>query len=392
MLRQAGYRTGVVGKWHLGLGDGNADWNKEIKPGPREAGFDYSFIIPATGDRAPCVYVENGNVVGLSPDDPIEVKYQKDNPYPETPTGETARDTLSLDCDKGHNGSIVNGISRIGYMKGGESALWVDENMADAFSDKATRFIEQSRDKPFFLYFSTHDIHVPRVPHERFAGNTDMGRRGDAIAQLDGCVGDIIGTLERLNLAQDTLIIVTSDNGPVLLDGYKDRADELLGGHKPAGPFRGGKYSAFEGGVRMPFIARWPERIQPGISDAIIGQVDLLATLAALTDQEFDPTTAADSVNILPALLGESQTGRESIVEQAKFQLSLRQGDWKYMMPGRTRDNLGPWRNVDIKEPGELYNLRDDPGETNDLASKHPEKVQELKAALERIAGDRAVL
>jgi arylsulfatase A-like enzyme len=219
-----------------------------------------------------------------------------------------------------------------------------------------------------------------------------MGRRGDAIAQLDGCVGDIIGTLERLNLAQDTLIIVTSDNGPVLLDGYKDRADELLGGHKPAGPFRGGKYSAFEGGVRMPFIARWPERIQPGISDAIIGQVDLLATLAALTDQEFDPTTAADSVNILPALLGESQTGRESIVEQAKFQLSLRQGDWKYMMPGRTRDNLGPWRNVDIKEPGELYNLRDDPGETNDLASKHPEKVQELKAALERIAGDRAVL
>ena len=264
MFQEAGYTTAAVGKWHLGLGEetGKQDWNGLITPGPREIGFDYSYIMAATGDRVPCVFVENQRVVGLDPGDPIRVSYTEN--FPGEPTGRDNPELLTkLKPSHGHDMSIVNGISRIGYMKGGKSALWEDENIADSITVHAVRFIEENKDRPFFLYFGTNDVHVPRYPHPRFRGQTDMGLRGDAIVQFDWSVGEIVKALEKAGIRENTLIIVTSDNGPVVDDGYADQAVEKLKNHKPWGPFRGGKYSAYEAGTRVPFIVNWqgrPER------------------------------------------------------------------------------------------------------------------------------------
>ena len=160
--------------------------------------------------------------------------------------------------------TIVNGMSRIGFMSGGKSALWVDEDIADVITGKAVKFIEENKDNPFFLYFATHDIHVPRMPNQRFVGKSGMGPRGDAILEFDWSVGEIMKTVDKLGLSENTIIIVTSDNGPVVDDGYKDQAVELLGSHKPAGPLRGGKYSAFDGGTRVIFITSWNGKIKAG--------------------------------------------------------------------------------------------------------------------------------
>ena len=315
MLKGAGYATGAVGKWHLGLGAGNLDWNGEIRPGPLEVGFDYAFIFPATGDRVPCVFVENHRVVGLDPKDPIVVNYQR-NPGSE-PTGKDHPELLRMQPSQGHADSVVNGVSRIGFMSGGKAARWVDEDMADTLTAKAVSFIENHKAGPFFLYFATHDIHVPRLPNKRFVGLTPMGPRGDAIMELDWCVGRIMETLDRLGLANDTLFIFSSDNGPVVDDGYRDEAVEKLGDHKPAGPWRGGKYSAYDGGTRVPFLARWPGHIKPGASSALVDQVDLLSTFAALTGQAAPSDAAPDSFNELPALLGRSKHARDQVVEHA---------------------------------------------------------------------------
>src|SRR5690606_16648767 len=236
--------------------------------GPLEIGFDYAFLIPATGDRVPCVYVENHQVVGLDAADPIEVSYKEE--IGDEPTGAENPELLKMHPSHGHDMTIVNGISRIGYMTGGTAARWIDEDMADLITARATRFIENHRHQPFFLFFSTHDIHVPRVPHSRFAGKSGMGPRGDVILQLDWSVGAILEALERTRLSENTIVIFTSDNGPVVDDGYRDKAVELLGDHKPSGPMRGGKYSAFEAGTRVPFIVRWPAMIRPGTSDALL--------------------------------------------------------------------------------------------------------------------------
>jgi arylsulfatase A-like enzyme len=384
LLKQAGYNTAVVGKWHLGLGEGKGklDWNAEIKPGPLEIGFDYSFIMAATGDRVPTVYVENRRVVGLDPADPIKVSYDK--PFAGEPTGISHRSGLKMDWSHGHNNAVINGIGRIGFMTGGKSALWVDEDMADMFTRKAVSFIEQQKDRPFFLYFATHDIHVPRMPHPRFAGKTSMGSRGDTLVEFDWSVGEILKTLDRLKLAKNTLVILTSDNGPVIDDGYKDGAVEKLGSHKPAGPLRGGKYSRFEAGTRVPFIVRWPARVRPGVSQALISQVDLAASLGALAGQRLGNSEAPDSLNILPALLGQSRQGRKHIVEHAGG--LLRVDNWKYIEPRQ-----GPKRsantNIELgNDPDpQLYDLSKDLGETHNLAEQHPERVKTMKALLQKI-------
>ena len=382
-LKRAGYATGVVGKWHLGLGAGNLDWSGDIKPGPLEVGFDYAFIIPATGDRVPCVYVENHRVVGLRPDDPIRVSYSQ--PIGAMPTGKANPEQLKLHPSHGHDQSIVGGISRIGFMTGGKAAHWADEDMADVLTRKAKSFIEQRAGVPFFLYFATHDIHVPRVPHPRFAGKTRMGPRGDAIAQLDWCVGAILQTLDRRGLAENTLVIFTSDNGPVVDDGYRDEAAKRLGGHRPAGPLRGGKYSAFEGGTRVPFVVRWPARLKPGVSRALVCQIDLIASIAALVDQKLASQDAPDSVDVLGALLGTTATGRDQLIEHASV-LALRQGQWKLIEPGK-----GPKvfvnTNTETGQAAEmqLYNLAEDLGETKNIAALHPTKVREMYDRLESI-------
>lgn len=185
-------------------------------------------------------------MANYDPDAPIYVSYQKN--FPGEPTGKDNPELLyNQKPSFGHDQSIVNGISRIGYMKGGGKALWKDENIADSIVTHAIDFIKENKEKPFFMYFATNDVHVPRFPHDRFRGKNPMGVRGDAIEQFDWSVGQLMKTLDEMGLTENTLIILSSDNGPVVDDGYADRAVELLGDHKPAGPLRGNKYSAFEG-------------------------------------------------------------------------------------------------------------------------------------------------
>ncbi len=389
VFQRAGYATGVVGKWHLGLGPaGGPNWNGEIRPGPTDIGFDFAFIMPATGDRVPTVYVENRHVVGLDPADPIRVSYGE--AVGDWPTGRGNPNLLRIHPSHGHDQTIVNGISRIGYMSGGKAALWKDEEMADVFTRKATAFIEQHRTKPFFLYFAPHDAHVPRVPHPRFVGATAMGPRGDAIAQLDWCVGEVLSTLDRLALADDTMVVFTSDNGPVIDDGYRDEAVEKLGDHSPSGPFRGGKYSKFEGGTRIPFVVRWPARVKPAVSDALVSHVDLLASFADLVGSRSSDRRAPDSKNVLSALLGTSKTGRTVLVEQAGS-LALRQGRWKYIGPSQG-PRMSQNTNTELGNDSspQLYDLAADRGERYNLAATHPEKVRELAALLDAIRRGRA--
>lgn len=384
VMKQAGYTTGVVGKWHLGLGaqTGKQDWNAEVKPGPREIGFDYSFLIPATGDRTPCVYLEDQRVVGLDATDPLQVSYG--TKIGTEPTGRENPELLKMKPSHGHDQTIVNGVSRIGYMTGGKAARWVDEDIADTITRKAVSFIEKSKDQPFFLYFATHDIHVPRVPHARFAGKTKLGPRGDALVQFDGSVGEIMAALRRLKLDENTLVVVTSDNGPVVDDGYQDQAVEKLGSHDPTGPLRGGKYSNFEGGTRVPFLVHWPGRVKPGTSDALVCQIDLLASLAALTGRMLPISAAPDSYNVMATLLGDVNQGRDSLVEHAG-QLSVRQGQWKYIPPSR-----GPKvsANTDTElgnDPGgQLYDLSTDLGETKNLHAARPEVVEAMTLLRDR--------
>jgi arylsulfatase A-like enzyme len=383
IMKKAGYATGAVGKWHLGLGTGDLDWNGEIKPGPLEIGFDYCFLIPATGDRVPCVYVENHRVVGLEPSDPLKVSYE--HPVGDEPTGKDHPELLKMRAANGHDQTIVSGIGRIGYMSGGKAARWIDEDMADTITRKAVSFIEDHKKEPFFLYFATHDIHVPRVPHPRFAGKSGLGVRGDVILQFDACVGEVVSTLERLKLADNTIVIVTSDNGPVVQDGYRDGAAEKLGDHKPAGPWRGGKYSIFEGGTRIPLVVRWPARVKPGVTDALVCQMDFPASFAKLTGQTLSDGDTPDSLNVLPALLGESKSGRSELVEAARS-LGLRSGAWKYIEPTpgprRSRD---PNTEMGNDPAPQLYNLADDQGERKNLAGSEPKTQAELRRALNKI-------
>ncbi|HEX9000994.1 MAG TPA: sulfatase-like hydrolase/transferase, partial [Blastocatellia bacterium] len=314
---------------------------------------------------------------------PIRVDYSQK--IGDWPTGRENPDQLKMHPSHGHDMTIVNGVSRIGFMTGGKSALWKDEDMADLYTAKAVSFLERNKTQPFFLFFATHDPHVPRMPHSRFVGKSGMGPRGDAILQADWCTGELLNALDRLKLTRNTLVIFTSDNGPVVDDGYKDDAVEKLGGHKPAGALRGGKYSNFEAGTRVPFIVRWPGRVKPGVSNALVSQVDFLASLAAFTDQKLGDADAPDSFNVLPALLGQSKAGRESLVEQASV-LSLRAGAWKYIEPAKGPKIQKNTNTETGNDPdGQLYNLAGDLGETNNLAARHPDRAKAMAARLQQI-------
>ncbi|WP_143304753.1 sulfatase family protein [Chitinophaga vietnamensis] len=384
MLQRVGYVTGAVGKWHLGIGgNGGPDWNADLKPGPLEIGFNYCYIMPATADRVPCVYVENHRVANLDPADPIKVSYT--TPIGNEPTGKQHPELLVMKSSHGHDQTIVNGIGRIGYMQGGKAALWKDDLIAATLTEKATRFIAENKNHPFFLYFATHDIHVPRVPGKDFAGKSGLGPRGDAILQLDWTVGEVMRTLDSLHLTDNTLIVFSSDNGPVVDDGYQDQAVELLNGHTPAGPLRGGKYSNFDAGTRIPLIVRWPGHTCKGVSGALVSQLDLFASFAAITGQRLAKNEGPDSFNMLPAFLGKDNKGRETLVEHA-YALGIIKGNWKYIEP-----NNGPRidGNVNIElgnDPApQLYDLSKDIGEHHNVAAQHPDIVKELAAALQAI-------
>jgi arylsulfatase A-like enzyme len=387
LLKQAGYATGVVGKWHLGLGNGKINWNSELDLTPNDAGFDYSFIMAATNDRVPCVYLENRRVVGLDPSDPIETAYAAENPFPEQPSGKSHPELLRMRYSHGHDQTIVNGVSRIGFMKGGKSALWNDEDMADVFSGKATEFARQHRTAPFFLYYALHEPHVPRLPHSRFAGTTGLGPRGDAIAEMDWCVGRMMDTLEELGLSENTIVIFSSDNGPVLDDGYEDGAVELTGDHHPAGPLRGGKYSRYDGGTRVPFLLHWPQTVAPGVSSALVCHSDFCASFASLTGVTVPQEGCPDSENILEALLGKSRQGRHELVtEGLQGKTLLRRDNWAFLpaIPGsRYHANVGT--ELGNSHWDQLYDLGSDIGQDRNLAGERPEIVTLMRKRLQDI-------
>ncbi len=387
VLKEVGYTTGVVGKWHLGIGEGNQNWNEPLPLTPLDIGFDYSYIMAATNDRVPCVYLDGRDVVGLDPSDPIEVEYDKNKPFPGLPTGKDNPELLKMKFHHGHDMSIVNGVSRIGYMRGGEAALWVDEDMADVFLEKAVSFVEKNKDGPFFLYYAFHQPHVPRLPHPRFEGSTGLGPRGDAIAEMDWCVGEMLDALDRCGLKEDTIVVFSSDNGPVLNDGYYDEAVELCGDHRPAGPLRGGKYSMYDGGTRVPFIVSWPGAVEAGESDALVSQVDFFASFAALAGVSLDADAGPDSVDVLNALLGQSDEGRTEIVlEGVQAKTVLRQGDWVFIPP-----HQGPPVNTNVNiETGncpipQLYYLSGDIGQIENVASIYPDVAERMADRLREI-------
>jgi len=385
MLKKAGYVTGIVGKWHLGLGNGNVNWNKEIKPGPLEIGFDYSFLLPATGDRVPTVYIENHSVVGLDENDPITVSYEKK--VGNRATGYENPEMLRFIADVQHNDTIVNGVSRIGHMGGGESAVWVDEDFAQIFTDKAINFIRTNKNKPFFLYKSFHDIHVPRLPNNRFKDKSTMGVRGDAIAQLDWMTGRVVKEIEKLGLAANTLIIFTSDNGPVLFDGYIDQSTELIGDHKPTGPFSGGKYSRLEAGTRVPTIVYWPGTIKPQVNRALVSQLDIYKSLAALVGVDIEDPEAVDSLEQLAIWLGETDKGRIDLIEESLGNTALRHNNYKFIpktnqIPRfvKSKKIKGGYESYD-----QLFDLDNDPAELNNIATQNPELVNKLRIRLKQI-------
>jgi arylsulfatase A-like enzyme len=398
-LAKLGYATGVVGKWHLGLGSGDVNWNKKIDPSPNQIGFDYSFIMAATGDRVPTVFVEDGSVVGLDPNDPIEVSYKSAYPGDPDLSSDPERAKLKMDWSHGHNMALVNGVGRIGWMKGGKSAVWKDEDMGDTFAEKACAFIARNKDRPFFLYYASHENHVPRVHHPRYAGKTPLGPRGDAVVAFDDQAGRILAELDKHGLAENTLVIYSSDNGPVLDDGYKDDAVERnrQAGHRPAGPFRGGKYSIFEGGTRVGFIARWPGHTPVGkVSDALVSQVDLPAVFTKVAGGDPADFLRLDSIDTSAAL--EGGVGRATLISSTQANmLSIRDERWKFFsgagFPTKDKKPAGPVVDLLGSEEAQandrrdqsgprLFDLQEDPAELHNIAAEHPEIVERLKAML----------
>jgi arylsulfatase A-like enzyme len=387
MLKQQGYQTAIIGKWHLGLGDGTTNWNEHISPGPNEVGFDYSYILAATQDRVPTVYIKDGNVEGLDKNDPINVDYDKN--FEGEPTGKDNPELTIMKWHHGHNNSIVNGIPRIGFVKGGNSAKWIDTDIADNFLSQAQNYVKTHKENPFFLYYAMNQPHVPRTPNQRFVGKSGMGPRGDAILEADWCIGEFMKTLKKEGVLENTLIIFSSDNGPVLNDGYYDEAVEKLGKHTPAGKLRGGKYSLFEAGTRVPFMTYWKGVIKPGVSNAIVCQVDLLASLAKLTNTQ---ESATDSMDYMNVFLGKSKKGRDNLIIEASGKTALRHGDWLMIPPykGQSyKENVGI--ELGISEDFQLYNLKEDFIQQHNLAKEQPLKLKECIAIYQDLRGKNIV-
>ncbi|WP_157558110.1 sulfatase family protein [Niabella aurantiaca] len=375
VFKQAGYQTGIVGKWHLGLGDQvEKNWNGRITPGPNETGFDYSFIFPATADRVPTVFMENGKVTGLSKKDTITVNYKRK--IGDEPTGKENPELLKLRASHGHNNTIINGIGRIGFMTGGKKARWTDEEVGPTFLAKAQQFIDKNKHRPFFLYFALNNIHVPRMPATMFKGKSTMGYRGDAILEMDWIVGAIRKQLEQSGIAKNTIIIFSSDNGPVLDDGYADEAVEKVGTHRPAGPLRGWKTSIYEGGTRVPFIVYWPGKVKAGVSDALISQMDLLPSFAAYLKVRIPKGAASDAEDHILALTGKDPKGREQLVEEGYHNLAILKRGWKYIPASKNKAE-------------QLFYLTRDISEARELSKEYPEKAAALRGALDAIKGNQ---
>ncbi|MFI3286583.1 MAG: arylsulfatase [Rikenellaceae bacterium] len=372
MMHSAGYKSGIVGKWHLGMGDGKAavDFNKRVKNGMRAVGFDYSFIFPATNDRVPTIYMENDRTVGLDKKDPIEVNYQEK--IGDDPTGKENPNLLRLLHYQGHDGTIVNGVGRIGWMSGGHQARWRDEALSEDLLSKAQEFITENSSKPFFLYYATHTAHEPRVASPKFKGVSQAGLYGDVIEEFDYCVGEVVKTLEEQGVLDNTIIVVTSDNGPMVKEGYLDGALEHIGEHDPYAGLRGAKYSLYEGGSRVPFILYWPSQVKESfVQNQRFCYIDMMATLSEIVDEPLTQEESRDSRSAKELFVDpNAEAYRPYILTQNNpGQFTLRDGDWKYTPA------YGKWG-------AQLFDLSTDPSERHNLAAK-----EELKDIIARFEG-----
>ncbi len=388
LMKEAGYATACIGKWHLGFGNKRPlDYNNDLKPGPLELGFDYYFGVPLVNSGPPFVFVENYRVVGLDPSDPfVYGKKSVTKEYPE----------------KG-------GYGRIG---GADAAhrLYIDELVGTTLKEKSVAWLEKQKDdQPFFLYLATTNIHHPFTPAPRFVGTSDCGLYGDFIHELDWIVGEVLATLDEMNVVDRTLVIFTSDNGGMFnVTGQKGWS----AGHRMNGDLLGFKFGAWEGGHRVPFIARWPDRIPAATtSDQLISQVDLLATLAGIIGRPLEVDEGQDSIDQLANLTGTpTDPVRNTILisPNQKTHLTFRKENWLYIpaqdsggfqgtkpgshtfagastlpFTGRTNsDVIGGIVRHDAP-PAQLYDLQKDPTQTANLYSKMPELVKELETELQ---------
>lgn len=387
LMKDAGYATAVIGKWHLGFGRDAPDWNNELKPGPLELGFDYYFGIPVLNSSPPYVYVENHRVVGITREDPLVF-------------------------DKAARTREFDEKYAIEAMGGAEAAhaIYKDRAVGTTLKNKAIEWIKNHKDEPFFLYLAPTNIHHPFTPAPQFIATSQAGPYGDFIHELDWIVGEVLSTLDKENLTGNTLVILTSDNGAMLNRGGQTAWEA---GHRINGDLLGMKFGAWEGGHRVPFIARWPDKIPTGTtSDELLANVDILATLAAIVGRSLNKGEARDSVNMLPALTGSPiKPIRDHLVISPfqKTHLSIRKGKWmlipaqgeggfsgaeigEHMFGGVAAFKLTEQINSDVENgrikdnapPGQLYDLRSDPGQRENLYDRHPAIVAELKALLAR--------
>lgn len=395
VMKEAGYATAAIGKWHLGFGNESpVDWNKELKPGPLELGFDYYFGVPVLNSHPPFVYVENHKVVGLTPDDPM-VYGKKAN-------------TQEFD-EKFH-------LDAIG---GAEAAheLYEDRKVGTTLKNKAIEWIKEHKDEPFFLYFATTNIHHPFTPAPQFVGTSEAGPYGDFIHELDWMIGEVLATLDEEGLRDNTMVILTSDNGGMLNRGGQN-AWKL--GHRQNGDLLGFKFGAWEGGHRIPFIVRWPEKVPAGSeSKELLSNVDILATLAALVERPLQENEGPDSYDMLPAFTGspkESIRDHLVISPSRKKNLAIRKGKWMYIssqgsggfpgtkigghtLGGAAAHKLTKQVNSDIRNgkikadaaPAQLYDLETDPAQKRNVYDEHPEKARELQALLDKTLNEQNI-
>jgi arylsulfatase A-like enzyme len=388
MLKQHGYVTACIGKWHLGLGTAEkVDYTGRLRPGPLEAGFDYFFGIPASLDMPPYCFIENDRLVG-------ELSVEKD-PYntlqrqgPMTPgwRDEEVGPTFARKA--------------ISFIERSVTPGWRDEEVGPTFARKAISFIERSvlsePSRPFFLYFPTPAPHTPCTPPDFIEGQSRAGVRGDMVTEADWTLGQLMTTLRRLEIDDNTLIVVTSDNGALTVGpaGWAKDPPEKYDidhhGHAPNDGLRGQKSDLYEGGHRVPFIAWWPGRIRPGtISDEPICLIDLLATCADIVGSKLPADAAEDSESILPILLGREldEPLHEAIVHHSgQGMFAIRQGKWK-LIGGRGSGGFSAPARIKPKpgEPeGQLYDLETDLAETTNLWSERPDVVRRLTRLLER--------
>ncbi len=379
MLREQGYATAAVGKWHLGLGwafksgardllpsDLDAhnwieesgeqiDYSQPFTDGPTTRGFDYFFGIAGSLDMRPYCFLENDRTVGV-PDRPKDP---------------------------------INPQQRPGLMVEG----WRDEDVDLTFAARACDWLRRqhtaSPGQPFFLYLTPSAPHRPCIPPEGFVGASEAGLRGDMVAVVDHMVGQVLDTLDQLGAADNTLIVVTSDNGARPCD-----VDGETYGHKSCGDWRGFKADIWDGGHREPFIVRWPGRVPAGSTcDETVCLIDLMATAAAILGTGLPEDAAPDSVNILPYLLGDEveRPLREAIVHHSvDGMFSIRQGPWKLIL-GLGSGGFSQPRREDPAPggpEGQLYHMADDPAETTNLWLERPDVVERLTGLLERYQGE----